>query len=192
MTDIQTETSLATRDARDALDAIDDFEIRTPDQLELAREVIREIKGKWRELEDRRKDITAPLNASLKSVNDLFRPALSYYATCEQRLKGKLAAAIARFEAEQRAALERVNALSAAGQTDEARDALLNLPEAQGAPAGVSVRAILDFELEDESLVPREYLSVDAAKVKRALQEGVRHIPGIRVYERSSVTVRSK
>lgn len=45
-------------------------------------------------------------------------------------------------------------------------------------------------EVTDASQVPAEYLMVDDAKVKAAIKEGVRLIPGIRIYQDESLTLR--
>lgn len=58
---------------------------------------------------------------------------------------------------------------------------------------GVSFRGGFDFEVTDDSLVPREYLSVDHKKigaVVRALKEQAR-IPGVRVFPKTGVAGRA-
>lgn len=46
------------------------------------------------------------------------------------------------------------------------------------------------FDLEDLSEVPREYLVLDETKVRAAIKEGARHIPGIRIYQKESISLR--
>lgn len=45
-------------------------------------------------------------------------------------------------------------------------------------------------EVTDESQVPREYLVVDEKKVRAAIAAGTRSIPGIRIYQDESITLR--
>ena len=55
--------------------------ITSSDDYVFAGQVLDEIKGRWKALEARRIEITAPLNAGLKSANDLFRGPLDTLKT---------------------------------------------------------------------------------------------------------------
>ena len=48
------------------------------------------------------------------------------------------------------------------------------------------------WELEDEQIIPREYLCIDEKKVDEAIKQGVRNIPGIKVFEKEEITMRVK
>lgn len=48
------------------------------------------------------------------------------------------------------------------------------------------------WELADEALVPREYLSLDPKKIDEAVKQGVRNIPGIKILEKEEITMRIK
>lgn len=54
------------------------------------------------------------------------------------------------------------------------------------------MRTEWDFEITDESQVPREYLMVDESKIRRVVRAGIRNIPGVRVYERQTLAVRGR
>lgn len=45
-------------------------------------------------------------------------------------------------------------------------------------------------EITNEADVPREYMMVDDAKIKAAIKEGMRSIPGVRIYQKESLTLR--
>lgn len=71
------------------------------------------------------------------------------------------------------------------------------LAEPQAMPRGVrtdtgSVTTRKEWKVEviDEALVPREYLMVDAAKLRAAVKAGVREIPGCNVFEDEALTRR--
>ncbi|HAI82211.1 MAG TPA: hypothetical protein DCL43_00975 [Chitinophagaceae bacterium] len=53
---------------------------------------------------------------------------------------------------------------------------------------GTTVRWV--FQVENINEVPREYMMVDEAKIRKAVQDGVRSIPGVRIYEDKSITLR--
>ena len=48
------------------------------------------------------------------------------------------------------------------------------------------------WELGDENAVPREYLSLNEKKIDEAIKQGVRNIPGIKVFEKEEITMRVK
>ncbi len=48
------------------------------------------------------------------------------------------------------------------------------------------------WELEDENAVPREYLSLNEKKIDEAIKQGIRNIPGIKVFEKEEITMRVK
>lgn len=48
------------------------------------------------------------------------------------------------------------------------------------------------WELENENFVPREYLCIDEKKIAEAVKQGVRNIPGIKIFEKEEITMRVK
>lgn len=48
------------------------------------------------------------------------------------------------------------------------------------------------WELEDEQSIPREYLTLDEKKIDEAVKQGIRNIPGIKVFEKEQITMRVK
>lgn len=56
------------------------------------------------------------------------------------------------------------------------------------ATTGISMRA--DYEIITDDDVPREYCSPDRGKLRRAVNDGVKEIKGVRIFEKASVTSR--
>ena len=52
------------------------------------------------------------------------------------------------------------------------------------------VRQIWTFEVEDISKVPVEFLSINSVAVNSAIKSGVREIPGIKIFQKSSVSIK--
>lgn len=46
------------------------------------------------------------------------------------------------------------------------------------------------FEIKNAGLIPREYLQVDEKKIRDAIAAGTRDIPGVRIYQDESITLR--
>lgn len=55
-------------------------------------------------------------------------------------------------------------------------------------PKGLTKRWV--HEVVDINLVPREWLMIDEAKVKQAIKDGTRSIPGLKIYQDESITLR--
>jgi len=47
------------------------------------------------------------------------------------------------------------------------------------------------YQVEDTQKIPREYLQLDQGKVQRAINSGIRDIPGLKIYQTSNVAFRS-
>lgn len=56
----------------------------------------------------------------------------------------------------------------------------------------LSKKLTWEFEIEDESLIPREFLCVDEKKIKQAIKDGIRIISGIKIHEKIEITMRVK
>lgn len=56
--------------------------------------------------------------------------------------------------------------------------------------AVASLRTRWTFAVTDLAVVPREYLSLDTAKVNAAIKAGVREAPGLRIFQEQSTIVR--
>lgn len=48
------------------------------------------------------------------------------------------------------------------------------------------------WELENEALIPREYLTTNEKKIDEAIKQGIRNIPGIKILEKEEISMRIK
>lgn len=63
----------------------------------------------------------------------------------------------------------------------------------KSAHGGQSVRSLVtEWEIEDESLLPRSVLSVDRAKVEKLIADGATEIPGIKITKKVKTHVKKK
>ena len=73
------------------VDEYQNFEIATIEDCEFAADVLTNMRKSCKALEDRRKEITAPMDAAKRSVMDLFKPASEALAKVEKILKPRIA-----------------------------------------------------------------------------------------------------
>lgn len=180
-----------------------------------AAEIIKTLRGMAGEIEKRRKEMVAPFNHGVRQINEMASEAARPIREAEAHLRDKLsmwqradakriaAEAAAAREAEAHAMSAAANA-EAAGDTETAEDiyaavgempdpaALARIkPVARGDFGAVaSTRKQWAFEVEDISLVPWEWLTLDVDKVKAAIKAGTREIPGLTIFETATLVVR--
>lgn len=165
------------------------------------------------ELEQERKRITQPMTDGGKTIKAIFdgminpisaasdtakRKAFAFKMAEEKRLAEE---ARRRREEEEAKALEIAETLRDAGRADLA-DAQLDMaaetiqdraPEKvaiAGNMAKMSERTTWEFEVVNKSAVPMAYLLVDEKAIRIAIRDGVREIPGVRIFQETRSVLR--
>jgi hypothetical protein len=169
------------------------FTIYDQQGLDIAGSILKDVKGRWKEIEARRKTITQPMQAALKNVQALFKEPLDYYASIEAMLKSKILDAQQRARAAQDAALLAVQQAHVAGDRQGVAVALHQVQQAEAVnPEGVGNRSVWTYAVMDEQQIPREFWIVDhtalAAYVRQT--KGTVKVPGIHIYEQPTVAVK--
>lgn len=187
--DTVTEATQASEQAKHTLAALRALPV-TNQNLPMVGEVLKDVKARYKALEDRQREITAPMRAAEKSVRDLFRPGLNALAEAEALLK----AGIAKCQAEQfranQEATARAQAALAQGNVLEAAKAATALAPVE-ALQGITSREVWTFRIVDPAQVPRELCTPDEAKIRAAVAAGAREIPGVVVELGTQITVRA-
>ena len=190
--------------------------IQSPEAYEFAAAKLQEVKGRRKTLEDLRKSMTRPLDDAKARIMALFREPGDRLEQAEAALKRALVVFSDEQERKRRAEQARLDELArkererlqrqadaAAAKGREERAAVLEstaaavvAPVAQTvAPkvAGLSFRSVWQFEVVDPAAVPREYLMVDEAKIRKvvAALKGDTVIAGIKVREERISTSRA-
>lgn len=168
--------------ARDALAAVEAFEIETDKDSEFAAVMLREIKDQYAAVEEERKKITGPLNQALRATNDFFRPVTTALRDAEESIKKKLGA----YVREKREANMRALQVAA---TEKKAFASLTLVSTH-APAGIATREVWKFEITDPDAVPREFCSPDPKKIGAVAPETP--IAGVRWFQEDVIASRKR
>lgn len=191
----QAEAQREEESAKDITESLKELEFATADDVQFAAEMLADIKGQIKRLDERRKEITAPMRQALKSANDLFKPALQHLEAGEKWLKEQLASAHKREEEAKLAALAEANEAVAEGDEEAVSEALQTMAKADGLSEaeGVSYRKVWKYAVERPDAVPRQFCSPDTRKIAAAVQQykGQTAIPGIRVWEDTQVASRA-
>jgi len=179
--------------------------------LEWAAAVLGEIKKHRERIEELRRQFVHPLNEHIRFVNRVFKDMDTGLATADQDLRRRVLAyrqaietARRQQELEATAAAEKARAtiIAAEPQTTLEDLAALHVAEEQvaavPAPVPTTVRTSLGsatvrrrwtFEVVDAAAIPREYLVLDAVRVREEVRLGARAIVGLRIFQEESLVV---
>jgi len=159
-----------------------------------------------KEIEKKRKELIAEPKDFIDSVNRFCKQFTSSLDDAILGAKRKIASYQTRVELERRKAEEAARKAAEDLQKKlnaEAKEAGVQ-PVTVGIPVmpekkqtvrteqGTSyIVTSWEVEITDEVQVPREYLSADMRKLKRAVESGLREIPGCRIFEEKNVRFRT-
>lgn len=190
----QTELQTEAEDAEEVLKSIDDMAIANQEDLDFVGEILTEVKGKKKALENERKKVTGPLNQALEVIRGWFRPPIRFYDRCEEKLKRKIANYHNEQRKKQQAALKAAGEASMKGDRAKAAKAMRVATAAKVSKvSGVSMRPVLKWKVEDFEKVPRAFLCVDHAAVNEYFKENPNgKISGITVEQDLSVSARAR
>jgi len=151
---------------------------------------LKQVKDAETNIEQSRLKITAPLNQSLKQANDLFRNLRAPLEQARNLLTGKILAwkqaETRRIEAEEAKARKLQDYHESVGHNVSAPKVLERLDNKIGNTQTVKRWT---YQIEDVTLIPRDYLMINTSLIGQAIREGVRTIPGIKIYQEESLSI---
>lgn len=170
--------------------------------LDQAAELLKGAKRIFRALEEKRKDLKAPILEAGRRVDQMFEPILGPLKQVEIVIK----AAIGKFELareaeaarRQREAEELARARLAAAATELGADpsevvqTVVVAPSfATPPPLGISTRDRWVYDVVQLAAVPSQFVQVNDVAVRQAIADGVREIPGLSIRAEKTVVVRA-
>ena len=181
--------------------------VTSDDDLTAAAEIVKELRAEASAIEKERKELVKPFNDGVKAINAKAKAITAPLNKLRLGIEGKMLnyQDVRQREAERKRKEEEEAALAAAqkAETEGAHDVAEKIVEtaaAQKKPDEVvrstsgpttSVRKTWTYSVEDISKVPREYLVLDATKVRASIvQMGVREIPGLKIFQERKTVVR--
>ncbi len=175
--------------------------------LEEAKELAKQAKKIETYIEEKRKEITKPLLDKKKQIDDFAKNLTQDLSEAtkslrlqiqkyEEEKERKRLEELRRLEEEKRKAEEE---LRKAQQSNDIVSQIQNIEKVNQIAVNEmnlaiqktsSLREIWTFELKDLSKVPIEYLQLNEAAVRQAIRNGVREIPGIRIFKQKQLVVK--
>ena len=161
----QAELAEEGKDAAQTLALVRALPCQTAEDASLLNELFVQVRAKIKALKAKRKTLLDPVDALKKAITALFEPVLSPLETIEQEIRATVESrGLAQAQAELTVEAQNKAALLA-GQ--KAVDPSTLAPVQHSA---LSLTFDWDFEIEDFSQIPREFLCVDPKKVRDYLK----------------------
>jgi len=164
--------------------------IKSVEDVDKSSEFLRKVKDTENEIEAKRLEFTKPLNQSLKAINATFKQLKEPLVQARMLLTGKImdwkSAEMARLEKEEARRRKIQEAHVKRGHIVEA-PVVLDRP--QKTIGNTRTTKFWTFEVQDLGKVPRDYLDIDTSTVRQAIRNGVRKIPGIKIYQDERLSI---
>lgn len=192
--------------ATKALTAAQELEIKSPEQMTAATDLLSKMKTVAKMIKERKEAITKPLTEALNSARDLFKPIETNLADAERIVKGKMVdyQQAVEFKAEEerlrlakRVEKGTMKAETAVAKMEKIEDAPTTVQGSVGAMAFRTVKKVRFAELASLSapdiaaLVSGGYVAWNETAARKDALAG-KNVPGVEVYEEKVVASSSR
>lgn len=161
-----------------------------------------------KKLEEKRTFFVKPLNDQVKAINTMFKQYNTPLDNADRTLRGKVLAYRQEVQRKAREEEERLRKLAEkeqkrlekkAEKKGEPAPPPIVMPTIEAAPKTIqadmgtaTTKTVWDFQIVDESQIPREYMVVDEKKIRAVVKAGVREIPGVKIYQTEQLAIRAR
>jgi len=151
-----------------------------------------EAKQLSKSIDSARKTITDPARKFVNKMNDVAKVFTEKLEQVESIIKMKVSN-WKKAQAEKLAQEEEdAKALSESLGIEVAAYVITAPKNIRGDGAMSYEQTVWRYEIEDESLIPREYLCIDESKVKGVIKAGIRNIPGLKIFSEQKTIIKSR
>ena len=164
--------------------------IDSVEAVDTASVFLKQVRDTERSIEDKRLEFTAPLNQSLKAINDTFKklkePLEQARALLTNKILGwKRDEAERLFKEEERRRKIQEAHLKAGHEVNA--PVVLERPENK--IGNTQTRKVWTFRVKEFSKIPDVYKVINQVAVNQSIRDGVRDIPGIEVYQEEQLAI---
>lgn len=173
-----------------------ELNVTTADDYTRAGDLLKIVQNRIKAVEDKRKEYTKPLDEAKKQImadfSAISKPLEEFVAEVKTKMTNWYRAEQKRKDEEQAKLEAEALAKAKAEGKSEVEVAIVNeeVKTQRGDVATTTVKKVWKAEIMDETLVPREYLVVDQVAINKAVRDGVRSIPGVKIYQDEQISIR--
>lgn len=213
---VQTTTDIQVK-LTDLKTEVETRQINTQDDLLNSGDLLKRIKDFSKIIDERRRSFVKPLNDTVDKINAEFKPKIILAEEIRRILEKKMAnfneiqqkikeAELKRQREEEARQLaerqKKIEELAIENNSEtminEAIKVEKQINRLEARPIRVeqtvksesvatTFRKVWDFEIIQQGSVPREYCSPDATLLRNAIKNGIREIPGVKIFEKTIV-----
>jgi len=157
-----------------------------------ATDILGKIKSVGREIKEKRDSIIKPLNEAKNNAMDLFRPLESDWSEAERIVKKKMTIFGDQQAEKAREKEVKITEQIESGKMDiekgaEKLDKITPANKVEADNGSIQFRMVKRVVIENQDLIPREYLVPDMVKINKVAKAGIK-IAGIKVVEERQVS----
>ena len=168
----------------------DSYVIKSAQDVDSASEFLSEVKGLENRIEAKRLEFTKPLNQSLKAINETFKKLSKSLVDARQivaiRILDWRKAENDRIAKEEERRRKIQDAHERAGHEVKAPIILEKLEKRMG---DTQARKVWSWKLVDFNKVPDSYKEISPVAINQAIRNGIREIPGLRIFQEESLSI---
>ena len=166
------------------------YVIDSVEAVDTASVFLKQVRDTERSIEDKRLEFTAPLNQSLKAINDTFKKLKEPLEQARTLLTNKIlgwkkAEAERLFKEEERRRKIQEAHLKAGHEVSA--PVVLERPENK--IGNTQTRKVWTFRVKEFSKTPDVYKVINQVAVNQSIRDGVRDIPGIDIYQEEQLAI---
>ena len=168
----------------------DKYNITSVEEVDEASTFLKKVRDTERNLEAKRLEFTAPLNQSLKAINDSFKQLKAPLVQARELLTGKILTwkraendRLIKEEARRRAIQD---AHEKAGHEVKA-PVVLERPEAK--IGNTQTRNVWTYEVTDFSKLSDDFKLVNNVAINQGIRDGLRNVLGLRIYQDERLSI---
>jgi len=179
-----------------------DLKVTSPEQQKNAEDLLISARQAWKEADEKRRQLTRPLDDAKQRIIELFKPYMNRLETGINILNRELTTyhqslVALRHEEERRAMEAQAARIKEAEQTGEVVEpvelaAVPNVVKTSRANLGtVTYRDDWDVQVVDAAKVPRDLCEPSLPRIRARVRSGVTDIPGVLVTKKPVTVARS-
>lgn len=181
---INGQLQLYTKEVNRLLNLMRGYQVDTRSSAEEATGFIGQCRSILKKIDATRKEILEPVKKFTNKVNDSFRIVTDEIDHQQKAIETKINDWKAIEEMRNQAKVLEAEALSEALEIDVIPVVQNETEKLRSAHATTYERTDWDYHVENLSMVPRDFLTLDESKVKSMLKLGVREIPGLKIFSK--------
>lgn len=173
-----------------------EVQIVSAEQYTEAGDLLKQVQMKIKRLDDKRKEYTQPLDESKKRIMADFKaitePLEEFVSGVKSKMLTWAQAEQKRLDEEQKRIEAEALAKAKEENVSEVQVPVVNTATKtqRGEVATTTIKKVWKWEPVDISLTPHEYLAFDGGKIAQAIRDGVREIPGVKIYQDDQIAIR--